>query len=195
MTVIHKRDELGFSFPTSHAGSSDSKSTTAISFSASLAKPSIEILLHQAEEHWLRESLIKERTGCRWAPLLPATLSTRRSQNQWGQGTVKNGPVVIKSDRGEKRERWKRGERPKHFWMSVRKYLTAKRDGVQSRMVFLLLISDFWAPSKKLLRNSIVMPFRCTSDVMHTATSFRVFWQIMFPIRLCYQHCSLIQYG
>lgn len=126
MTVIRKRDELGFSFPTSHAGSSDSESTTAISFSASLAKPSIEILLHQAEEHWLRESLIKEQTGCRWAPLLPATLSSGCSQNQWGQGTVKNGPAVIKSDRGEKRERWKRGGRPKHFWMSARKYLTAK---------------------------------------------------------------------
>lgn len=65
MTVIHKRDELGFSLPTFHAGSSDSESVTAISFSTSLAKPSIEILLHQAEEHWLRESLIKEATSCR----------------------------------------------------------------------------------------------------------------------------------
>lgn len=181
MTVIHKRDELGFSFPTFHAGSSDSESTTAISFCTSLAKPSIEILLHQAEEHWLRGSLIKERTGCRWAPLLPATLSSELSQNQWGQGTVKNGPAVIKSDR-EKRD-MKERRKAKALLDVGEKISNCKTcDGVQSRMVFLLSISDFWAPSKNLLHGRIVMHHRCTPDVMLLQGTVGNCWLIFYVI-------------
>lgn len=112
MSVIHKRDELGFSLSTFHAGSSDSECVTAISFSASLAKPSMETLLHQAEEHWLRESLIKEATGRRWASLLPATLGGRLSQNQWGPATARKSLAMIKQDRVRvvKEERGKKAE-------------------------------------------------------------------------------------